>query len=626
MDMPFLTRTEILLALFLLAFAALEWRLFQLQILRHEELEEKADAYRFTTRVEQSWRGRITDRNGLPLALTLPVKNVYADLSVWTNRVEQLARIVAPLLGMDSGALARMVQEELDRRSEQRLGRSPGALLLKRDLAPTEWARIRQALARETFGWNTTRLSNRQRTLLKRIRRWSLFAEDGQQRVFPNGDSLAQVLGFVGRGTNGHLLEGKWGIEATLNTVLTGVNGTCATSQDASGNELAFSRVSRVAVRDGGHVALTIDLTLQRIVEDALARAVERYNPSNASCLVVRPNTGEILAMASLPSFCPQQPGAPSRSWRNDAISSRHEVGSVFKPITLAAALETGTVTLDQRIFCENGRWVFNRCALHDDGHRHGLLTVRQCLENSSNIGMAKIGLKVGPNSLYYFIAGFGFNQCTGIPLPYELPGFVRHPTNWSGISITRLAIGHELAVTPIALAMAYAAIGNDGKLMRPWLLSRVDHADGSPWGRYGPVPVRQVIAPETARRVREAMVDVVERGTGKAAALPEHTVAGKTGTAQKSDGRRYVPGRLYCSFVGMIPSHNPELVIAVALDEPQGRAYGGTVAAPVFREVAQQAIALYNIPPDKPQPGRARQIASERSDLPHQELLALLD
>jgi len=239
---------------------------------------------------------------------------------------------------------------------------------------------------------------------------------------------------------------------------------------------------------------------------------------------------------------------------------------------------------------------------------------------------MAKIGLKVGPNSLYYFIAGFGFNQCTGIPLPYELPGFVRHPTNWSGISITRLAIGHELAVTPIALAMAYAAIGNDGKLMRPWLLSRVDHADGSPWGRYGPVPVRQVIAPETARRVREAMVDVVERGTGRVAALPEHTVAGKTGTAQKSDGRRYVPGRLYCSFVGMIPSHNPELVIAVALDEPQGRAYGGTVAAPVFREVAQQAIALYNIPPDKPQPGRARQIASERSDLPHQELLALLD
>jgi cell division protein FtsI (penicillin-binding protein 3) len=157
-------------------------------------------------------------------------------------------------------------------------------------------------------------------------------------------------------------------------------------------------------------------------------------------------------------------------------------------------------------------------------------------------------------------------------------------------------------------------------------LVSRVDHADGSPWGRYAPAAVGQVIRPETARRLREAMMDIVEHGTGKAAALPEHTVAGKTGTAQKSDGRRYVAGRLYCSFVGMVPARDPELVIAVALDEPQGRAYGGTVAAPVFKEIAQQAVLLYNIAPDKQPPSRTRQIAQRQDSTSRRSLFAQLD
>lgn len=532
------TRTTIFACLLLTVFAVMEWRLIHLQILRHEELEEKAENYRFTSRVEQSWRGQIRDRNGIALALTEPAKNVYADLAVWTNRVELLARIVAPMLGTDQVSMAQRVRQSLSARKGQPPDQGPGVLLLKKGITPAEWAPIKEALARETFGLQTNKLSSRERTLLKGLRRWTLFTEDDQRRFFPHGESLAQVLGFVGAGTNGHLLEGKWGLERSLDKLLAGQNGGIASSQDAAGNELAFCRTTDTTVRDGVHVGLTIDLKLQTIVEDALAKAVSRYNPQHASCVVVRPSTGEILAMVSLPTFSPQQPGSsPAAAWRNHAISDRNEVGSVFKVITLAAALDLGVVNLEQRINCENGIWTHNKLALHDDGHRNGFLPVRDCLAKSSNIGLAKIALLVGTNRFYEAISKFGFDRATGVPLPYETPGFVRHATNWSPTAITRVAIGHELAVSQLQLAMAYAAIANDGKLMQPMLVRQLNHGDGTLWGRYEPKFVRTVVRADTARQVRVAMRDVVEHGTGKAAALPGHTVAGKTGTAQKSDG-----------------------------------------------------------------------------------------
>ena len=594
-------RVTILAGLLFAGFAVVEWRLVQLQVLRHNELEEKAEKYRTCMQAEQSWRGQIQDRNGLSLAMTVPVKNAYADLAVWTNRAELLARIVAPLLGTNQAGLALRVKQSLSDRNRRDADHEPGALLLKRGITPTEWASIKESLARETFGLQTNKLSSRQRTLLKSLRRWTLFAVDDQRRYFPHGESLAQVLGFVGTGTNGHLLQGRWGIEARLDNLLAGQNSLCASSRDAAGNELAFCRTTELAARDGTHVVLTIDLTLQKIVENALAKVVTRYHPSNASCVVVKPATGEILALASLPAFCPQQPGtSPPATWRNHAISDRNEVGSVFKVVTLATALDLGVVNLEQRMFCENGRWVYKGSSLHDDGHRNGTLSVREGFIKSSNIAFGKIGVSIGPNRFYDSFIRFGFDRPTGLPLPYETPGFIRHPTKWTASSITRLAIGHELAVSQLQLTMAYAAIANDGKLMRPMLVKQMNHADGTLWGRYEPKLVRSVVRPETARRVREALRDVVERGTGKLAALSQHTCGGKTGTAQKSDGRRFIPGRLYCSFVGMVPAEKPELVIAVAVDEPGNGAYGGTVAAPVFREIAEQAVVLYNIPPDK--------------------------
>ncbi len=618
------TRVKILTCILCAGFVLLEGRLVQLQVLRHAELEEKAEAYQWTTRVEQAWRGQISDRNGVPLALTVPVKNVYADLTVWTNHVELLAHLVAPLLGLDPNQLSRRVRQKLNAHGGSSPDEDPGVLLLKRGVAPTEWSPIHEALARETFGLPANHLSSRQGTLLKGFRRWTLFAENDQQRFYPNGRSLAAVLGFVGTGADGHLLEGRSGLEASLDKWLAGQNGVCDSSQDAAGNELAFCRTREVAVGDGAHVVLTIDLALQAIVERALAKVMARYDPNSASCVVVRPSTGEILALASLPAFSPQQPGSsPPATWRNHVISDRYEVGSVFKVITLAAALEQGAVNLNQPINCENGTWSYHRLALHDDGHRNGVLTVRECLAKSSNIGFAKIALLVGTNRLYAAITKFGFDRATRVPLPDETAGFIRPVTNWTPTAITRVAIGQEFAVSQLQLAMAYAAIANDGWLMQPMLVREWHHADGTLWARYQPQAVREVVRPDTARQVREAMRDVVEYGTGKAAALPGYTVAGKTGTAQKSDGRRYVPGRLYCSFVGMVPAGKPELVIAVAVDEPKDSAYGGIVAAPVFREIADQAVRHYAIPPDQANALNRRSLARSEPNFQH-DLIAM--
>ena len=597
-----LSRAALVFTCLAFLFLALLGRFIHLQVVRHAELKKKATKQRLRTRVTQAWRGSIIDRHGTPLAVATPVKIIYADLATWDERVDRLAPVVAPLLDLKSEEVARRVRRRLNQiKAESDLKTISGAALLKRNVPPDQWTTVRKAIANASFGLPIGRLSSKERRLLNRFRRSALFADDDQLRRYPYGTALAQVIGFVGHGSNGHLLQGKAGIEAAWNAGLTGRNGESVSSHDAAGNELAHTRKVMSGLIDGGNLRLTIDLNLQKIVETALAKAMATYSPSNAAFIVVRPQSGEILALANAPTFSPERPAASSpATWRNRVISDRNEAGSVFKVITLAAALDLGVTSLDDRVYCEDGRWIYNGISLRDGGRRYGHLSVRDCLAKSSNIGLAKIAVAIGPDRFYNYITNFGFNRTTGAPLPDEIPGLVRPPARWSGISATRLAIGHELAVSQISLAMAYAAIANEGTRMRPLLVRAVNHADGAEWTRYEPTPIGNVIRPDTAKQVLEAMQAVVDTGTGKAAALPDHTVAGKTGTAQKSDGRRYVPGRHYCSFIGITPVNQPEFVIAVAVDEPKGPASGGRVEAPVFREIAEQALALYGVPGDK--------------------------
>lgn len=618
-------RDTILGCLLLFGFAAIEWRLIVLQVLRHDELEAKAEHYHVATRMEQAWRGQIRDRNGLPLAVTVPVENVYADLSVWNERVDSIAPVVGPLLDRDVSGISLRVNRELAQRKLTRINRHLGAVRLKRGVQPADWQRIRAALDRETFGFPLNKLTGRQRTALKGLRRWTLFAEEDQRRYYPYHQTLAHVLGFVGTGTNGHLLQGKWGIEAYLDRLLRGVNGFRASSQDAAGNELPFRRTTNIMPKDGAHVVLTIDLELQKIVEEALSGVMAQYAPSNASSVVIRPLTGEILALACLPAFSPGRPGVgPPTNWRNHAISDRIEFGSVVKPVTLAAALDLGVVSLDSPIFCENGAWRVTHSVIHDAGHRFGTLSVRECLIKSSNIGFGKIASMIGPERLFDCMIRFGLDRAPNISLPQVARGSVHQSDKWPVDSAIYMGFGHGQSMSLLQLAMAYAAIGNHGQLMRPMLVSGLLHSDGSVWDRNIPVRVRQVIAQETAGQVREAMREVVEHGTGTKAALAHHSVSGKTGTAQKADDKGYLDGKVYCSFFGMVPANKTELVIAVGVDEPMERdprtgtkvsLYGGTVAAPVFREIAARAVDLYEIPPDKGyQPERTKLLTQRTS------------
>jgi cell division protein FtsI/penicillin-binding protein 2 len=610
-------------AMLLAALLVLEARLASLQIQRHDELSAKAAGYTRQERRLEPWRGEIHDRAGHVLAVNTPTRTLYADLTVCTNRPVEVIHVLAPLLRTNESYLWRRLRPDAvpPRFRSAPGGGAPGtnrrapkwsparkAVELKRDVPPWEWERIRTNLALATFGLDPRSRRSADRALLGRLRRRAVFADEGQARVYPYGESLAQVLGFVGPAKGTGEMEGKAGIERSCNTLLAGVGGVLASEQDAAGRELPLRRQRLKEPVDGARVVLTIDLGLQRIVERALAEAMAKRQPRHASALILDVRTGDILAMASLPAFSPRHPGAADpATWRNPVISDRVEPGSTFKIVTFAAALEVAGLTPDQPILCGNERLGPEGLALRDHVGR-GFRTAREALVKSSNTGLAELGLKTGGPALHTYMTNFGFGRPTGIALPGESPGYVPAAGSFDRYAITRLAIGQGVAVTQLQMALGMAAIANDGLLMSPRLVDRLESPTGVVVQRYAAQRPRRVISAATAAQMRETLCGVVSRaGTAPLAAPALYHAFGKTGTAQKADSRGYLKGRYYSSFVGCFPADRPVLCISVALDEPQNAYYGGTVAAPVFKAIADEAGAYLRIPPgrvQRPKPG----------------------
>ena len=360
-------------------------------------------------------------------------------------------------------------------------------------------------------------------------------------------------------------------------------------------------RTHSEAPADGNHVVLTIDLRLQQIVEQALAAARTRYRARSASAIVMDPGTGEILALACCPGFDPHNPGASApETWRNTVFTDMVEPGSILKFIPLAGALDRGLMTLDSGVYCERGRFVVNKVAVRDHAP-YGLLTLRQAFARSSNIALVKIALALGAQRFYQCLTNFGLARCTGVPFAAETPGRISPPETWSTMALTRAAFGQGVSVSQLQMAVAMCAIANGGRLMRPWVVSRIESPQGQVLRQFQPQVVRSAVSPQTAQQVKEALKAVVApEGTGAGAALDRHTLAVKTGTAQKSDSKGYLAGRYYSSMVGFFPADAPRVVISVALDEPQNGYYAGTVVAPAFRSIAEQIAACLEIPPDK--------------------------
>src|SRR6266566_151604 len=356
--------------------------------------------------------------------------------------------------------------------------------------------------------------------------------------------------------------------------------------------------------RHGFQVHLTVDLGLQSIVEDEIDAAMKEYSPQKATIILMRPQTGEILAIANRPNFdLNLRSEAKPEQMKNRAIIDMMEPGSTFKIVAAATALNERKLRPDSELFCENGLWNYGGSALHD--HRaFGYLSVRDILIKSSNIGAAKLALTVGEQKFYEYIRRFGFGERTGVELPGEINGLIRPPQSWSKISITRIPMGHEIGVTPLQMTVAMATIANGGKLVTPRIIKSINTPEGKTISSLSPVELRQVISPETAREIGDALRGVVsDRGTAAAAAVPGFTIAGKTGTAQKVDPKGgYEHGKYVVSFAGYLPADHPEFVGLVVLDDAHTSKpelnYGGLIAGPIFSRVAEKAARYLDLEP----------------------------
>jgi len=604
-------RRLVLLALLLgVAFAGLGYRLVDLQVLRNQELSAKA---RHNTRREfllEPRRGDILDAKGNLLATSAFVKTVCADPALIGNRQAEVARAVAPLLQVNEGELLQRLTPRLVRNTNGAISTNH-YVVLKRKVQVETWQKIQMAMTNLSFGLDEKNLPRREREFYRDLRRGAIKVEtlDDQLRVYPNQTLAAHVLGYVGtddRELDGRRLmetSGKDGIERRFDAELAGVRGWRVTETDRPGRELVRMREQDVEPRDGLNVVLTIDSVVQNIVESALAEAKEKHSPLSISGIVVRPRTGEILAMATLPNFDPNHlDKASADARRNRVIADVAEPGSTFKIVVVSGALNDGVVRLSDTFDCEHGRFHFAGRMLRDS-HPHGVLSVENIISKSSNIGAAKVGIKMGESRLYDYIRDYGFGTPTGLWLPGEVSGIVHPVKKWSKVSISRIPMGQGIAVTSLQMMMAMCAIANKGVLMRPMIVDRLEDRDHVVADKYAPQRVRRVISEAAAEQMVTSLKTVVSPdGTAPKAALAHYTVAGKTGTAQKSGGPEgYLKDKFFASFIGFFPADNPELCISVVMDEPireQGY-YGGDIAAPVFKQIAEAVANYLNIRPE---------------------------
>lgn len=553
------------------AFTVCSMRLVQLQVFRHDYYWALAAQTRTDKETIAAQRGSIQDAGGELLAANEPLRTVIADGSVIKDGTEPaLAALLAGPLGMDAGQLAR------------RLAADDPYMVLKKGVAEGVAEGLGQALAAANGGAGLR----------------GIHFEPAARRIYPNGHLLSHVLGFVnaeGRGVDG--------IERALEDQLRGSEGFRWIERDRKGRELVIYRGEGRAPRDGNDVRLTVDLGIQHIVESELAAAFAQFKPESALVVVMRPATGEILALANRPDFDPNEPGKGSAAGMIDrSVLLMVEPGSTFKIVTAAAALEERKATLETMIQCEGGSFSYGGKVLRDH-HPYGELSVEDVLAKSSNIGAAKLAMRLGDLKLYEYIRRFGFGERTGVLLPGEIPGQVHPPHRWTKISITRIPMGHEVAVTPIQLVTAVGAVANGGHLMMPQIVKAIVNAAGTVVQQFPPVEVRRVISEETAAHIRRALQKVVsDKGTAALARVPGFPVGGKTGTAQKIDPKGgYADGKYVVSFVGFLPADRAELAILVMMDEAQtvaGMNYGGLVCAPVFRQIAERVARHLDLVP----------------------------
>ncbi len=501
-------------------------------------------------------RGVIYDRNMNELAVSLNLDSLYVD----------------PLMVRDKEAAASGLSEALD---------------MEKDFI------IDRLNAKGRFAWICRKLDPDRERKVKRLSLEGIGFVKEPHRVYPHNFLASHVIGFVGMDD-----EGLEGLELEFNDSLKGTVGWLYTIRDAKQRTVPGYEYREIPPADGNDLVLTIDSVVQSIVEKELNAAFEKHNAKGGSVIVMKAETGDILALANRPSFDPNNIKEYKTSdRRNRAVCDFFEPGSSFKIVDASAVFEEDVVSPDDEFFCENGEFQWGRHVYHDH-HPYGWLKFSDVIKHSSNIGTMKSALKLGEDKLYRYIKRFGFGKKTGIELPGEVKGIVRHPRKWSKMSICSISMGQEITVTALQLACAFASIANGGYYMKPRIVDRIQDKTGNVIKRYEPKKMHRVLTEATAREMRKILRGVVKDGTGQKAEVEGYFPAGKTGTAQKiKESGGYSHRKFTASFIGFLPYDDPEFVIAVIMDEPGPVYYGGSVCAPVFQKIADRLVRYYKLP-----------------------------
>jgi len=536
--------------------AAVLGRLTYLQLFCYSEYFTKAQRQQQRTFEISPKRGPIYDRKGHELAVSIPMDSCFGDPGEIKDAA-MVARLLGPILNLPAEDLETKIRD----------AKTP--VRLARKVSPETVQRVQDMNLR------------------------GVFFQKEYRRVYPQHELAAHALGYVNVDE-----KGLGGIELSLDSLIRGRPGRMMVMAD--GRRRRYDR-SEAAADPGASVVLTIDQTIQFIAEKELTRAIAETHSRNGSVVVQDPNNGHLLAVANWPTFDPNDAGKFSVDVRMDrAVAAAYEPGSTFKMITLSGALEEGITNPREYIDCQMGSILVAGRLIHD--HKpFGILSVRDVLAQSSDVGTIKIALRLGAPRLYEKIREFGMGQLTGIELPGENRGLFRPLENWTASSIGSIAIGQEVSVTPVQIISAISAIANGGTLYRPRIVKEI-HGSALPGPRSGSEP-QQVTDAKTAATLRDMMESVILEGTGKPARLDGYTAAGKSGTAQKIDPAtgRYSRNQYVASFVGFAPVNTPVVTILVVLDSPVGLHYGGDVGGPVFKRISEQVLAYLEVSDDVP-------------------------
>jgi len=553
-------RAIILTTVIVFCFGVVFWRLIDIMLLNHDRYASRAITQQ-TQEIEiRKRRGIVYDRRGKELAANIEQQSLYCD-PLKLGSVYKTAYRLSGATGVNRKSLIKKIKNG------------------------------------KRFVWVKRKVDN------DTARRIEKFGLDGvgfipeSERVYPGNRLASHILGFVDIDN-----KGLAGIELKYDKYLAAPGGKIRVTTDAKRNIL-LSGDELESI--GSSVVLTVDEVLQYIAESALDSAVKQWSPKSASVIMMNPYSGEILAMANRPAFDPNNVSRSRTSTRrNMAITDVYEPGSTFKVVTASGVLEENIFSLKTRFDCSQGFIQLGKTKIRDE-HRHKILTFSEVIQKSSNVGTILMAQRLGEENLYKYARKFGFGETTGIDLPGEVSGWVKDTKNWSNTSIGAMSIGHEVAVTPLQVVRAYAAIANNGYLVEPFVVSKIISPEGIVLYEKQMGSLQRVISEDTSEKVR-GMLELVtmEGGTAVEASVEGNTVAGKTGTAQVYDIEKgkYSHDRYVSSFVGFFPSHKPKLVMIVVISEPEGEHLGGRVAGPVFREIAEKALAYLQVPMEKDQ------------------------